>query len=357
MRPAPEFASLTTGSTLNLIRAMPKVELHCHLEGSMSPTTVGLLAARHGADTSEIWPHGMPEKFSFDGFPDFARQFFFGLRLLRDGDDLQTAVVALGADLAANNVRYAEITTTVYTHLTGGMPAADYGAALSDGRRLVLAEFGIELAWVIDIPRDLEMPDSMLTVDYLASAHVPDGLVAIGLGGYEVGFPPEPYAPHFARARALGLPSVPHAGETEGADSVRGALDSLGAVRIGHGVRCLEDPQLVARLRDEGIMLEVCPTSNLLLHVIESMDEHPLPQLREAGVRVCINSDDPGMFATDMTTELAIAHTQLRVSLTDLATMQVEALDASFASGETRHRLHTELSADTSVESAGPSAR
>lgn len=151
MRPAPEFASLTTGSTLNLIRAMPKVELHCHLEGSMSPTTVGLLAARHGADTSEIWPHGMPEKFSFDGFPDFARQFFFGLRLLRDGDDLQTAVVALGADLAANNVRYAEITTTVYTHLTGGMPAADYGAALSDGRRLVLAEFGIELAWVIDI--------------------------------------------------------------------------------------------------------------------------------------------------------------------------------------------------------------
>lgn len=309
----------------------------------MSPATVGLLAARHGADTTGIWPHGLPDKFSFDGFPDFARQFFFGLRLLRTGEDLQTIVHALGADLAANNVRYAEITTTVYTHLTGGMAAADYGAALTAGRRAVLEEFGVELAWVIDIPRDLEMPDSTVTVDYLASGHVPDGLVAIGLGGYEVGFPPEPYAPHFARARALGLPSVPHAGETEGADSVRGALDALGAVRIGHGVRCLEDTELVARLRAEGTMLEVCPTSNLLLHVIESMDDHPLPRLRDAGLRVCINSDDPGMFATDMTTELTIAHTQLGVSLDDLRVMQLDALDASFAVRQTRDRLTGEL--------------
>ncbi len=326
-----------------LLRAMPKVELHCHLEGSMTPETVGLLAARHRADTSEIWPHGLPEKFSFEGFPDFARQFFFGLRLLRTGDDLHTAVVALGADLAANNVRYAEVTTTVFTHLTGGMPAAEYGAALTDGRRQVLAEFGVELAWVIDIPRDLEMPDSTITVDYLASGDGPDGLVAIGLGGYEVGFPPEPYAPQFARARAMGLPAVPHAGETEGAASVRGALDTLGAVRIGHGVRCLEDPELVARLRDSGTMLEVCPTSNLLLHVVESMDDHPLPRLRDAGVRVCINSDDPGMFATDMTTELSIAHARLGVSLDDLRAMQLDALDASFASPATRRRLLPQL--------------
>jgi aminodeoxyfutalosine deaminase len=329
------------------LRTMPKVELHVHLEGSMSPTTVGLLARRHGVSTDEIWPDGLPEKFSFDGFLDFARQFFFGLRLLQTGDDLQTIVHALGADLALNNVRYAEVTTTVFTHITGGMAPADYGTALSAGRRQVLADFGVELAWVIDIPRDLETPDSMLTVDYLASGDVPDGLVAIGLGGYEVGFPPEPYAPQFARARALGLRSVPHAGETEGADSVRGALDALDAVRIGHGVRCLEDTELVARLRDTGTMLEVCPTSNLLLHVIDSMDDHPLPRLRDAGLRVCINSDDPGMFATDMTTELAIAHDQLGVSMSDLRAMQVDTLDASFASAETRSRLSAQFSGPT----------
>jgi hypothetical protein len=176
---------------IDLIRAMPKVELHVHLEGSMTPSTVGLLAERHGADIGEIWPQGLPKAFSFDGFPDFARQFFFGLRLLRNGDDLQTAVIALGADLAANGVRYAEVTTTAYTHITGGMPPDEYGAALSFGRRKVLAEHGVELAWVVDIPRDLEMPGSTLTIDYLSSRHVPDGLVAIGLGGYEVGFPPE----------------------------------------------------------------------------------------------------------------------------------------------------------------------
>ena len=338
---------------IELLRAMPKVELHVHLEGSMSPTTVGLLARRHGVSTDEIWPDGLPEKFSFDGFPDFARQFFFGLRLLQTGDDLQTIVHALGADLFLNNVRYAEVTTTVFTHLTGGMAPADYGAALSAGRRQVLADFGVELAWVIDIPRDLEMPDSMLTVDYLDSGDVPDGLVAIGLGGYEVGFPPEPYAPQFARARALGLRSVPHAGETEGADSVIGALDELGAERIGHGVRCLEDESLVARLRDAGTMLEVCPTSNLLLHVVDSMDDHPLPRLRDAGLRVCINSDDPGMFATDMTTELAIAHDQLGVSISDLRAMQVDALDASFASAETRSRLFAELSVASPPSSGG----
>jgi aminodeoxyfutalosine deaminase len=332
---------------IKLLRTMPKVELHVHLEGSMSPTTVGLLARRHGVSTDEIWPDGLPEKFSFDGFLDFARQFFFGLRLLQTGDDLQTIVHALGADLALNNVRYAEVTTTVFTHITGGMAPADYGTALSAGRRQVLADFGVELAWVIDIPRDLETPDSMLTVDYLASGDVPDGLVAIGLGGYEVGFPPEPYAPQFARARALGLRSVPHAGETEGADSVRGALDALDAVRIGHGVRCLEDTELVARLRDTGTMLEVCPTSNLLLHVIDSMDDHPLPRLRDAGLRVCINSDDPGMFATDMTTELAIAHDQLGVSMSDLRAMQVDTFDASFASAETRSRLSAQFSGPT----------
>jgi adenosine deaminase len=108
-------------------------------------------------------------------------------------------------------------------------------------------------------------------------------------------------------------------------------------------VRCLEDESLVARLRDSATMLEVCPTSNLLLHVVESLADHPLPRLRDAGLRVCINSDDPGMFATDMTTELAIAHEQLGVSIADLQVMQVDALDASFASADTRSRLLPEL--------------
>ncbi len=335
----------TAADPLVDVRALPKVELHLHLEGSMSPATVGALAARHAVDTSTIWPGGLPERFSFDGFPDFARQFLFGLRLLRTGDDLVTAIMALGADLAANNVRYAEVTSTVFSHLHAGMAAVDYGHALTVGRQRVSVEHGVALSWMIDIPRDLEPTDSDVTIGFLESGDVPDGVVAIGLGGYEVGFPSEPYAGQFARARALGLHSVPHAGETEGAASIVGALDALGAERIGHGVRCLEDAELVARLRDTGVMLEVCPTSNVLLHVVERPEDHPLRAMREAGLRVCLNTDDPGMFATDLTTELAIARRYHGFDLRGLRDLQLDALDASFAPVDVRRAVRDELDA------------
>jgi len=191
------------------------------------------------------------------------------------------------------------------------------------------------------------MPDQTVTIDYLESADTPDGLVAIGLGGYEVGFPAEPYAPHFERALALGLKSVPHAGETEGADSVRAAVEQLHADRIGHGVRCLEDPALVAHLAEQQIMLEVCPTSNDLLQVIETIDDHALPALLEAGLRVCLNTDDPGWFATDMNTELTVASQHLGVSPTDHLAMQRDALDASFAPHAVRASITAELAAVT----------
>ena len=325
------------------IRSMPKVELHVHLEGSMSPATIQVLADRHHADTSQIWPNGLPDRFSFDGFPDFARQFWFGLKLLRSGADLETVVVALAQQLASNNVRYAEVTSTVHTHLGAGMSAADYGTALSIGRQRARLEHGVELAWVVDIPRDLETGDSTITGDFLASRHAPEGLVAIGLGGYEVGLPPEPHAAQFARARALGLHSVPHAGETEGPESIIGALDVLGAERIGHGVRCLEDRDLTRRLADSGIMLEVCPTSNVLLHVVQSIEDHPICALIDAGIRVSINTDDPGMFATDLNTELALVHTDHGVSERNLLAMQRTALDASFATHEVRTRIAAEI--------------
>jgi aminodeoxyfutalosine deaminase len=327
------------------IAGLPKVELHLHLEGSMSPTTVGLLAARHGVDTSNVWPNGLPDKFSFDGFPDFARQFIFGLKLLRTGEDLETIVIALAQQLAHDNVRYAEVTTTAFTHLTSGMSPADYGIALSNGRRRAFEDFGVGLSWVIDIPRDLEWGDSTVTTDYLRGAHVPDGLIGIGLGGYEVGFPPEPYEAAFGKALALGLRSVPHAGETEGPASIIGALTNLKAERIGHGVRCLEDANLVSQLRDTGIPLEVCPTSNVLLGVTASIERHPVRQLLDAGLRITINTDDPGMFATDINTELALVHEHHGMSLEDLRAAQLTACEVSFASPSVKAGIRAEINA------------
>ena len=313
----------------------------------MSVATVAALSARHDVDPSPVWPGGLPDRFSFDGFPDFANQFFYGLSLLRTGEDLATITADLAETMAGQNVRYAEITTTAFTHFMdrddrGGMSRTEYREGLDEGRRRAAA-LGVEIAWVIDIPRDIEMPDSTVTIDYLESGETPDGLVAIGLGGYEVGFPAAPYQEHFARAIAAGLRSVPHAGETEGAHSVRAAIEELGGERIGHGVRCLEDPSLVEMMVEREIMLEVCPTSNLLLQVIETMGAHPLSQLRAAGLRVCLNTDDPGWFDTDLNTELTIATDQLGVSLTDHIALQLDAVAASFASDHVKRAVRQEL--------------
>lgn len=335
------------GTIRTWLHDLPKVELHVHLEGSMSVATVRALTERHSVDPTSVWPGGWPESFSFDGFLDFSDQFLFGLALLRSGDDLAAISDDLAVTLAAQNVRYAEVTTTAFTHfhpLDGhpGMTRAEYRDGLNEGRRRA-AERGVEIGWVIDIPRDLEMPDQTVTIEYLESDQTPDGLVAIGLGGYEVGFPAAPYAEHFARARAIGLPAVPHAGETEGADSVRQAVEVLGAVRIGHGVRCLEDPSLVDLLIERGIMLEVCPTSNDLLQVVERMEDHPLPELLAAGLRVCLNTDDPGWFATDLVTELAIASDLLGVDRAQHGAMQLDAIDASFMASKAAAALKTEI--------------
>ena len=331
------------------LHALPKVELHVHLEGSMSVATVRELTERHGVDPTPVWPDGFPEAFSFDGFPSFAKQYFYGLSLLRSADDLATITDDLAATLAAQNVRYAEITTTAYTHFLDkhdrpGMSWGDYREGLDEGRRRAAAR-GVGIGWVVDIPRDLEMPHETVTIDFLESDQTPAGLVAIGLGGYEVGFPAAPYVDQFARAAAIGLPSVPHAGETEGADSIRQAVEALGAVRIGHGVRCLEDPAVVDLLVERRIMLEVCPTSNDLLQVVEHMEDHPLPALVDAGLRVCLNTDDPGWFATDLVSELVIATDVLGVSLEDHRRMQLDAISASFLPAASAMALATEVAA------------
>jgi adenosine deaminase len=326
---------------------LPKVELHCHLEGSMSVDTVRVLAERHGVDSTPIWPDGLPEAFHFDGFPSFAMQFFFGLSLLRTGEDLATITDDLAVSLASQNVRYAELTTTAYTHFLErhdrrGLSRDEYRDGLDEGRRRAAAR-GVEIGWVIDIPRDLEMPHQTVTIDYLESGLTPVGLVAIGLGGYEVGFPAAPYHEHFARAAALGLPAVPHAGETEGPASVRQALALPGTVRIGHGVRSIEDPTLIDELVAREVMLEVCPTSNLKLWVYDRVEDHPLPALVEAGVKVCLNTDDPGWFATDLVSELTIASDKFGWDRRQHRAAQLDAVEASFAGDSLKQRIATEL--------------
>jgi aminodeoxyfutalosine deaminase len=206
-------------------------------------------------------------------------------------------------------VRYAEVTFTPGPEVYTGIGEAFFDG-LSRGRERVRQEFGVELAWIFDIPRrTVTLYPELPLADFITRAAIDgraDGVVALGLAGTERGYPPEPFAPWFDRARAAGLHSAPHAGETAGPASIWGALRALGAERIGHGVRAIEDPALVSYLVEHDIALELCPTSNVALGVYPSLAEHPLARLHADGVRVTVNTDTPAIFGTTLVGEATL---------------------------------------------------
>ena len=323
----------------SFITGLPKVELHLHLEGSMRPATRARLAERHGV---VLGPGAAATGFQdFDGFIE---AFIEGMSLLRDAEDLVSVIVDMAADLGGQNVRYAEITTTAWAHIRGGtMSELAYAEALAEGASIARRDLDVNLAWVIDIPRGFETPEAQFTVSLLAGPNCPAGVVALGLGGPEIGYPAGPYAPSFERAAALGLGRVPHGGETGGAGYVRDCVELLGANRIGHGVMALQDPGVLQLLVGSSIPLEVCISSNVALGVCESVQSHPLGRLRDTGVTVSLATDDPGYFDTTLSDELALAHLHHGFSLEDLRDLQLETLDMSFLDATGKAKIRREI--------------
>lgn len=240
--------------------------------------------------------------------------------------------------MARQHIHYAEVTFTPFTHLwqDKGLTPDDIIAGLEAGRQRAQTEFGVAIAWVIDIPRNLSFRDGVYTgaasdpTVEMALAWRDRGVVALGLGGNEVGAPPEPFAHAFAAARAGGLHSAPHAGETVGPESVWGSLRALGAERIGHGVRSSEDPALVAHLIEQQIPLEINPTSNLCLGVYADYAAHPLRRLWDLGAYVTVNSDDPPLFNTTLNQEYGVLIDQFGFGPAELEQISLNALRASF---------------------------
>jgi aminodeoxyfutalosine deaminase len=190
-----------------------KCELHVHLEGSLRPATLARLADRHGIALSES---ELESRYEFVDFPSFAELFSFGLRVLRTAEDFRDAVVALAEELASQRVRYAEVTTTWFSHAARGVTDGEYVTGLNEGRAVGSRDHGVEIGWIVDIPREQEPAGSTATADFVLGPSAPEGVVAIGCGGVEVGFGPELFTEAFAKVRATGLGSVVHAGETGG---------------------------------------------------------------------------------------------------------------------------------------------
>lgn len=292
-------------STLkDFIRQVPKVELHVHLEGSILPETLLKLARRNHIALPADDLEGLRKWYRFIDFPHFADIYHTISKCIRTADDIELITRDFLKGQAAQNIIHTEATYTAFTMWKiNGLAFDDQLAAINRAREWGKKELGVNLLLIIDIPRQLATADEgEMIADWVIRSHG-NGVAAMGLGGYEVGFPPEMFRSAFDKTNTAGIPAIIHAGETAGPESIWGAINALNARRIGHGVRCLEDPELVDYLHQKKIPLEVCPTSNVCLKVVSSLAEHPLPALMKKDLILTINSDDPPMFNTTLTDE------------------------------------------------------
>ncbi|HKF35364.1 MAG TPA: adenosine deaminase [Ktedonobacteraceae bacterium] len=335
---------MATESIKHYLSAVPKAELHVHLEGSIQPATLLILAQRNGVELPAQSVAELQDSFIFRDFNHFIEIYVQISSCLKSSEDYELIAYEFGASMAQQNVRYAEVTFSPSTHrYTIGIPHDTYFGGLTQGRERARAEFGVEMRWVFDIVRDVkDQARNRMRADYTTSVAIEgkhDGVVALGLGGGEVGNPPEQYASWFEKALGAGLHSVPHAGETAGPASVWGALKTLGAERIGHGVRAIEDAALVAYLAERRIPLEVCPTSNVRVGGYASYAEHPLPRLKAAGVPVTINSDDPPLFNTTLNDEVKLLADPFNFDLDEINEILLNGVRYSFLPEEKKQAM------------------
>ncbi|MBL8215164.1 MAG: adenosine deaminase [Bryobacterales bacterium] len=298
------------------LQSLPKAELHLHLEGSIDAGT--LAAINPALDPAEI-----EARYHYNTFLEFLQNFGWVARNLQTPEHYAIATRHLLRKLAAQNVRYVELTLAVGVLLWKKQDVA----AVHQAVREAAAASDVEVWWIWDAVRQWGV-EAAGAVAELAVKHRDDGVVAFGLGGDETSGPAREFADVFTTARRGGLHLVCHAGEWMGPDSVWQALE-VGAERIGHGVRSIEDPALVRHLADQRIPLEACPVSNVRTGSIISIEEHPLRRLFDAGVPITLNTDDPPMFGTDLLNEYETAARVFGFSEQELA--QVAANGFAFA--------------------------
>jgi len=286
------------------ITQMPKVELHVHLEGSVRPETLIQLAAKYNVALPAKNLDELKDWYTFKDFDHFIEVYMAISGCFRHVDDIELIAREFLIGQAAQNIKYSEVTFTPYSQfVNSGLGFHEQMDAVNRARLWAEKELGVQMAVIVDIPRLISTEEGDIIADWLIERYGDGMLIAMGLGGPEKGHPPIKFKSAFDKVRKAGIPCILHAGETQGPESIWQALEVANSLRIGHGVRAIEDPKLVAHLREKQIPLEVCPTSNICLKVYPSIPEHCLPQLLKEGLYITINSDDPPMFNTALTNE------------------------------------------------------
>ena len=327
------------------IAGLPKAELHVHHVGSASPRIVSELAVRHPDAGVPSDLDDLKQFFTFRDFAHYIDVYLAVVDLVRTPEDIRLLTYEVAREMAeGQNLRYAELTCTPYTSVVRGIAIEAYTEAIEDARVAAERDFGLVLRWIYDIPGESGIPAADATLEY-ALAHRTDALVGFGLGGPEIGVPRAQFQEHFDRARAAGLHSVPHAGETTGPETIWESLRLLGAERIGHGCSAAQDPELLAHLAATGVVLEVCPTSNVATRAVDRIEDHPLRTFVDAGVSVTINSDDPPMFSTSLNHDYEVAAGLLDLDEAGVADLATAAVDASFAPDDLKTEVRNEIGA------------
>ncbi len=331
--------------TADWVAGLPKVELHVHIEGAIQPETLMRLAQKNRVDLPPKTLEAFRDWYRFTDFPHFAEVYQAFSKAIQTEDDIYGIAVDFLKSQARQNIRHTEATFTALTHFRNhGIAFADQIAAIRQAFDDVRATQAISLGLIVDIPREFATPEESMTVArWVADCHGDGLVVALGLAGYEPGFPPEDFVRPFALCAEAGVPAVIHAGETGTAESIRVAVERLDAVRIGHGVAAVHDRDIVAFLKERQTALEVCPSSNVCLKVVETIADHPFKRMDDLGLNVSINTDDPPMFETDLNSEyLRVART-FDYAKADLKRFAMRAAQAALVPPGTKDALLAEI--------------
>jgi len=313
-----------------LLQAMPKAELHLHIEGSLEPERIFALAQRNGVSLPYPSVEALRAAYAFTDLQSFLDIYYAGASVLLTEQDFHDMAWDYLLRAKADNVVHAELFFDPQTHTVRGVPFGTVICGLKSACDRAERELGVSATLIMCFLRHLSEAEAMQTLDEALPYR--DLFIGVGLDSSERGHPPEKFARVFARCRELGLRLVAHAGEEGPAAYIQSALDVLHVERIDHGVRCLEDPALVARLARDGVPLTVCPLSNVKLCVFPELAQHNLPALLDAGLRVTLNSDDPAYFGGYINQNFLATFSALQLGSAEAYALARNSLEASFAS-------------------------
>ncbi|WP_136246544.1 adenosine deaminase [Halomonas borealis] len=327
----------------DFLKALPKAELHLHIEGTLEPELMMALAERNGVTLPYASVEEVRAAYDFEDLASFLDVYFQGMSVLHTARDFEDLAMDYFRRAAAEGVVHVEMHVDPQAHLARGVAMDTLMEGLERARRRAASELDLSTALILAFLRDRPAEEALEALEQ-AVPHL-ERLDAVGLDSAEVGHPPGKFAVVFRRAAELGLARVAHAGEEGPPAYIREALDRLDVCRVDHGVRCLEDEALVERLRAEARVLTVCPLSNLRLKVVERLEAHPLPAMLEAGLTLTLNSDDPAYFGGGMLDNFLACERAFGWSRETFTRLAGNAIEAGFMSETRRDALRERLAA------------